>query len=60
MGELFKIGPVVMKIQGLKVAENHDFPKIFPFRTSAEIHAFFPSLVYGLVENKGGEKAQCF
>ena len=24
--------------------------------TSAEIHAFFPSLVYGLVENKGGEK----
>ena len=28
MGKLFKIGPVVMEIEALKVGENRDFPKI--------------------------------
>ena len=30
MGKLFRIGPVVMEIQALKVEKNLDFPEIFP------------------------------
>ena len=30
MGKLFRIGPVVMEIQALKVEKNRDFPEIFP------------------------------
>ena len=49
---------IYAKDQG--ISETFSRPlNLFPppcFRLSAELAAFFPSLVYGVVENKGGEK----